>query len=76
MVLAYVLISTTPRHSYEVRDQLLKLDCVEDAHVVFGQYDVVAKVNAADTDTLGKLVFGRIRSMDTVISTATLTVIP
>jgi DNA-binding Lrp family transcriptional regulator len=76
MVLAYVLISTTPRHSYEVRDHLLKLECVQDAHVVFGQYDVIAKVNAPDTDSLGKLVFGKIRSMDTVVSTATLTVIP
>ncbi len=76
MVLAYILISTTPRHSYIVRDYLLKLECIEEAFVVFGQYDVIAKVNAPDTDSLGKLVFGKIRSLETVVSTATLTVIP
>jgi len=49
---------------------------VKEAHVVFGQYDVLVKAEVPDSEVLGKLVFGEIRSMDCVISTATLTVLP
>ena len=76
MVLAFILVATTSCSSYEVRDRLLKLDLVKEAHVVFGQYDVLVKAEVPDSETLGKLVFGEIRSIDCVISTATLTVFP
>lgn len=75
-MLAYVLISTIPRASYEVRDRLLGMSGVREAYVVFGQYDVIAKIDVPDSESLGTVVFNGIRSMDEVISTATLTVIP
>lgn len=76
MVLAYILISSAPRASYDIRNELLKLEEVKEANVVFGQYDIVAKVEVPDSESLGTLVFNKIRAIDTVIATATLTVIP
>jgi len=75
MVLAFILVATASCSSYEVRDGLRDLPGVVEAHVVFGQYDVMIKVDVPDSETLRKLVFGRIRSMECVISTATLTVL-
>lgn len=75
-VLAYILISTVPKASYEVRDRLLELDNVREAHVVFGHYDVIAKIEVPDSERLGFIVFNEIRSMEDVINTATVTVIP
>ena len=74
MVLAFVLVATTSCSSHEVRDKLMDAPGVEEVHVVFGQYDVIMKVDVPDSETLRRLVFGRIRSMDCVISTSTLTV--
>jgi len=76
MVLAFILVATTTCSSYGIRDKLLKLDAVKEAHVVFGQYDLIVKAEVDDTESLGKLVFGEIRKIDCVISTATLTVLP
>ncbi|MFP4545693.1 MAG: Lrp/AsnC ligand binding domain-containing protein [Methanomassiliicoccales archaeon] len=76
MVMAFILVATTSCSSYEIRDQLLELDEVIEAHVVFGQYDIIVKAEVEDSETLGKLVFGGIRSNECVISTATLTVLP
>jgi len=75
-VLAYVLISTVPRASYDVKERLVGMSGVKEAHVVFGQYDVIAKIEVPDSESLGAVVFNGIRSMDEVISTTTLTVIP
>ncbi len=75
MVLAFILVATTSCSSYNVRDRLKEVPGVEEAHVVFGQYDVILKVDVPDSETLRKLVFGKIRSMECVISTATLTVL-
>ena len=75
MVVAFILVATSPPSSYEVRDRLLKVKEVLEAHVVFGQYDVLVKAEVPDSEALGRLVFGKIRSIETVISTATLTVL-
>lgn len=76
MVLAFILVATASCSSYEVRDMLLKVEAVKEAHVVFGQYDIIVKAEVPNSEALGKLVFGEIRSMDCVMSTATLTVLP
>jgi len=76
MVTAFILVATSSCSSYEIRDLMLEIDAVEEAHVVFGQYDLIVKAEVLDSEELGKLVFGEIRSIDCVISTATLTVLP
>lgn len=76
MMLAFILITTASCSSYAIRDKLLQLDAVKEAHVVFGQYDIIVKAEVPDSEALGKLVFGEIRKHDCVISTVTLTVLP
>ena len=42
-------------------------------HPLFGEYDLIAKVEAEDFNALGQLVVDRIRSVSGVIDTKTLT---
>ena len=42
-------------------------------HALFGECDLIAKVEARDFDVLGQLVVDKIRSVSGVINTKTLT---
>lgn len=79
MVIAYILVKSREPpscNSFNVRDQLLELDIVKEAHVVFGQYDLIVKADILNLDDLKKLIFEDIRSNECVQSTTTLSVIP
>ncbi|HUV24912.1 MAG TPA: Lrp/AsnC ligand binding domain-containing protein [Methanomassiliicoccales archaeon] len=79
MVIAYILVTSREPpscNSFNVRDRLLELDIVKEAHVLFGQYDLIVKAEISNLDDLKKLVFEDIRSNECVQSTTTLSVIP
>jgi len=74
MPMAFVLINTEIGSENEVLGALKKIDAVEEAYMVYGVYDVVAKVKA---DTMGKLkeiVAWHVRRLDKVRSTTTMMV--
>jgi len=54
--------------------ELRKLNNVREVHPVYGVYDIVAKVEAETMDQL-KEVISRIRKLDKIKSTLTMTVI-
>ncbi len=72
-MLAYVLISL-PRKEMELLKYLEKEECVEEAHVVYGEYDVVCKVRVRDLEELTDFVINKIRKKFPVEGTSTLIV--
>ncbi|MBN2600112.1 MAG: Lrp/AsnC ligand binding domain-containing protein, partial [Candidatus Thermoplasmatota archaeon] len=42
-------------------------------HPLFGEYDLIAKIEADDFESLGDIVVNKIRSIEGVIDTKTLT---
>ena len=52
---------------YLIYSELLERD------PLFGEYDLIAKIEADDFEKLGNLVVNKIRSIDGVIDTKTLT---
>ena len=48
-------------------------DGIVELHPLFGEYDLIAKVEAPDFDTLGHVVGTKIRSNEGVVNTKTLT---
>jgi len=54
-----------------VLEGVMKISGVLEAHLVFGRYDVVAKVEAKNTDDLSSLVVDRIGSIPGVLWTET-----
>jgi len=73
MIIGFVLISTEPTKEYDVYQGLLKVPEIIYLHPIFGEYDLIAKIEAKDFVTLGEIVIKKIRSIQGVVDTRTLT---
>jgi DNA-binding Lrp family transcriptional regulator len=75
MPLAFVLINAEIGSEDEVLTELRKLGNVKESYVVYGVYDIVAKVEAESMDKLKEVVTWKIRRLDKVRSTLTMIVV-
>jgi len=73
MALGYVLIIAAPSHEKNVYDKLSKVEDIIELHPLFGEYDFIAKIEAEDYEKLGWIIIKKIRSIEGVIDTKTLT---
>lgn len=75
MPIAYVLIRTDIGAERKVLDELRKLEGVEEAFLIFGPWDIIVKLNVPDRTELNRLVIWKIRRMEHITQTQTLSVI-
>ncbi len=73
MAIGFVLISAAPAREHDVYNKLSKVPEIIELHPLFGEYDLIAKIEADDSENLGVVVVNKIRSIDGVIDTKTLT---
>ena len=73
MAIGFVLISAAPAKEHEVYNKLSKVSQIIELHPLFGEYDLIAKIEAEDFERLGEVVVNKIRSIEGVIDTKTLT---
>jgi DNA-binding Lrp family transcriptional regulator len=73
MAVGFVLISAAPSKEHDVYNHLLKVPEIVELHPLFGEYDLIAKIEASDFDSLGQIIVNRIRTIDGVMDTKTLT---
>ena len=74
-MLGYVLVSLVDSADERAAlDRLSELDSVEDAHMVFGEWDIVLKAKAATPEQLSAFVLDNVRSRAEVKMTSTLIV--
>ena len=73
MAVGFVLIKATPAHEHEVYNKLSKIPEIAELHPLFGEYDLIAKIEAEDFEKLGSMVVNKIRSIEGVADTKTLT---
>jgi DNA-binding Lrp family transcriptional regulator len=74
MSLVYVLLNTEPSQMESVLEEIKEIDGVEEAYMLYGIYDICAKVKAELPQEL-KGVVTKIRSQKNVLSTLTLMVV-
>ncbi|RLF08386.1 MAG: Lrp/AsnC family transcriptional regulator [Thermoprotei archaeon] len=72
MGVAFVLISTEIGSEKEVLEKLKTVSEVKEAYIVYGVYDIVAKVEIKDVDKLKEIITSKIRRLDKVRSTLTM----
>jgi len=72
---AFVLINTEIGAEEEVVNELKKISYVKEAYVVYGVYDIVAKVEADSMEKLKEIVSWSIRRLEKVRSTLTMLVV-
>ncbi|HDO41570.1 MAG: Lrp/AsnC ligand binding domain-containing protein [archaeon GB-1845-036] len=75
MTLAFVLINAEIGSEEEVIKEIMKLEGVEEAYIVYGVYDVIAKVRAESLEKLKEIITWKIRRLEKVRSTLTMIVV-
>jgi Lrp/AsnC family transcriptional regulator for asnA, asnC and gidA len=71
-VLAYVMFKVSSGTEREVAQKLIEFDEIMQADVIFGEYDVVAKILAKDIDDLEDFVSDHVRNIPNVLVTSTM----
>jgi DNA-binding Lrp family transcriptional regulator len=71
-VLAYVLFKVNSGTEREVCQKLVEFDEVLQADIIFGEYDVLAKIGTQDLSTLEEFVSEKIRNVPNVLVTSTM----
>ncbi len=73
MALGFVLVKVSPRKEREVYDKIAEIKEVEELYPLFGEYDLIAKIVVRNFEELSEVVVKKIRSIDGVLETKTLT---
>lgn len=75
MVKAYILIKAAVGHEDAVLKDMLALSVTEEAHKVFGPYDIVAEVRGRDMETLVEIITDKVRKIKGIEDTQSILVI-
>ena len=73
MEIGFVLMHVSPLHEDEVFNKISKIPEVIEVHPLFGEYDLIAKIQAKDYTSIGEIVIHKIRKINGIIDTKTLT---
>lgn len=71
-ILAYVLFKVSSGTEREVAQKLVEFDEVLQADIIFGEYDVIAKMSIKDLDSLENFVSEKVRTVPNVLVTSTM----
>ena len=71
---AYILIALKGCDEQETLNNIKELPEVKDANVLFGEWDIIAKVEISNPDELGTFMMEKIRKMPEVKLSSTLIV--
>ena len=74
MPIAFVLINSELGKEESVLKELRSIENVKETHLVFGVYDIIAKVEAESIEKIKEIVAFKIRRIRDVRSTLTMTV--
>ena len=72
MSAGYVLINVEPGAESSVCDAAASFDCVTDSNLLFGDYDLIVKVEGDNMGDIARNVVESIRSIPGVVNTKTL----
>jgi len=75
MPIAFVCITTEPASMVEMLKEVRAVDGVEEAEMVYGVYDIVAKLKGETMDKLKYIITEHIRRINNVRTTLTMMVI-
>jgi len=76
MPTAFVFINTDPASMAEVLKKIKAIEGVKEAGMVYGVFDIVAKVTTETMEQLKQTITYKIRMLPNVLTTNTLLVVP
>tara|TARA_B100001250_G_scaffold410810_1_gene438009 strand:+ start:4751 stop:4984 length:234 start_codon:yes stop_codon:yes gene_type:complete len=72
MAIGFVLITTEPGQEKNVREELETIEFVTSGWMLFGEYDLIARVQADNEYDLTRCIVEKIRPMEGIVETKTL----
>ncbi len=72
MAIGFALLSISPLYEKEVYESLGKIPEIIEVHPLFGEFDILVKIECADMDSIGSVVIKKIRSLKGIMDTKTL----
>ena len=72
MATGFALLSISPLHEKKVYETLRSISEVVEVHPLFGEYDILLKIECGDIDSIGEIVINKIRSIEGVTDTKTM----
>lgn len=72
MAVGFVLIGVEPTKERQVQESLMGIEEIQEIYPLFGEYDLICKVEADSYDKVGQVVVSRIRTIAGVKATKTL----
>lgn len=72
MAIGFALLSISPLHEKSVFDALKNMPRVTEVHPLFGEYDILIKIECKDIDTIGEVVIKKIRALKGIVDSKTL----
>ena len=72
MVTAYIMVIVKPGSEIKVAERLMREGEVKDIAIVYGEYDIIMKVEVETMEDLQKFLSEKVRAIDEVEKTTTL----
>jgi DNA-binding Lrp family transcriptional regulator len=72
MLTGFILVNVEAKMEDKVYDALAKVKQIEGIREVFGQYDLIARIEARNLKEMRRLIINKVRNTPGVIATTTL----
>ena len=72
MAIGFALLTISPLHEKTVYESLGKISEIIEVHPLFGEFDILVKIQCSDIDSIGSVVIKKIRSLKGIVDTKTL----
>ena len=72
MAIGFALLSISPLHEKSVYETLGNISEIVEVHPLFGEFDILVKIECNDIDSIGDVVINKVRSTKGVMDTKTL----
>lgn len=73
MITGFILIKNKPSKEYSILKKLENIIEINEIYPIFGEYDFLVLVRVKNIDQIGKIVINKIRIIDGIVDTITLT---
>jgi DNA-binding Lrp family transcriptional regulator len=72
MAIGFALLSISPLKEKTVFETLKNVPEVIEIHPLFGEYDILVKIECSDIDQIGEVIIKKIRALNGIVDTKTL----
>jgi DNA-binding Lrp family transcriptional regulator len=72
MAIGFALLSISPLQEKIVYDTLRTVPEIIEIHPLFGEYDILVKIECSDIDQIGEVIIKKIRAQKGIVDTKTL----